>query len=359
MGLAVALLGSHSEYSEASDYTGNRQAQSWGKPSSDYATRWARDTKPWSRGPSGTGQSGVDSDYSQWANKSFERDGPSDRTRYVSDFRQSDGWYQDSPVRTRQRPERGQETPESWESPRRERQVSSGEQQDSWAKLKDWQEPNQWVDPRSASSRWDDGWSGSTARSQGNQSDRSVDSYGGTRRYGGFQSPSPEPPRDYSSAGTSSGEQDPWAKDPWARNPRENSPPASGRYTPDIDPSQDRKYWEYSQSMYGEDRPWGRQGNDQPQTKQPPNPVANAHSGLSPNPSQPGHFEYPGYLHQYQTPSYPGMWEYGAAYGPEYGYGHYGWGHGESWYPGFGSMSTVPGFGNMPMVGDLLGFPFW
>lgn len=350
MGLAGAMTGG---YSQASDYNypGSRQDQSRIQ-SSDYATRWARDTRPWSREAPGTGQSRLDGSeagypvgYDQWANESSRGNWDSDRTYHANEpwgnFRQSDGWYRDDrPGGVARPPETGRETGHRghWDKPR-----APGRQDDPWPTAKDPSGPDRWTDSQPG---------GNTSWFRDNRFERPGGAYGGTPppttrhdRSDWSQSPEPAPPRDYTSGGAAAA-RDPWARDPW---PERGSRHGARMYIPNTNSPRSQEYWESGQDPYKEDRPWGRRHrSDRPRAEQPPAPTANTYNAPSADVRQPGYHGYP----EYYSAPYPGAWEYGSMYDPGYGSGYYGLG------AGHGLGGWYPGLWNTPGVGDSLWFPF-
>ncbi|MBT8421240.1 MAG: hypothetical protein KJO08_10325, partial [Gammaproteobacteria bacterium] len=341
--LATTILVSYSQYAEASDYnyTGSRQNQSWGGQQQDYSTRWARDTKPWSRDLSGVEQSGFDrkgSSYStgrgQWNDESSGRDWRSDRgPSYAGDFQQSDGWYQDSPAHTRQHAETGSET-DYWGS-MKEQQALSSEQRDPWAKQKDRQKSDPWPSSRSASENRDDRWSEDTSWSRGSKSQSPPNAYGNTPWYDESQSAKSESPRDYSSSGTLSAPQDAWSQDPWPENSSKNSRRGAKTHASDAGLSQGQKHWDSNRKAREEDRSeanrrWDtsryREKNEQrAKYKQQPEP---AYRASLPETTQPGYPEYSGYTNHLGSSEYAPLYPSEQGYGPPPvpGYGHESYG---------------------------------
>ena len=381
MGLVALVFGSHAQYIEAADYSymGNRQDRSWTGQQNEYATRWGRSTKPWSRELSGAEQSGFDGNrmgYStgsgQWANESSGRNWQPRRDP-ANDSRQFSEWGRErpdhSPVHALQSPEAGQ-GPDPWGpgqdgqafsgeqrdpwpgskqgsdpwGPGRDRRAFSGEQPDPWPEPKDWRKPDGWADRKPASNDWAGQRSGSASWSQGNGSERPYNAYGNTPWYGQSQSERPESSRDYSSGGALPATQNAWG-DPWSKKPPRGSVRGSNTYAPGTDASSDRGYWGHTGQTYGENRPWGERRPKKPsRTERQTGSGANTYNVVPSDARQQyGYPSYPGY------PDYLGMGEYGSIYGPGYGMGYnpgyYGWGYQQ-------------GLGSAPMVGESPWFSF-
>nr|VFJ73735.1 MAG: hypothetical protein BECKFM1743C_GA0114222_107502 [Candidatus Kentron sp. FM]VFJ74077.1 MAG: hypothetical protein BECKFM1743A_GA0114220_107562 [Candidatus Kentron sp. FM]VFK20857.1 MAG: hypothetical protein BECKFM1743B_GA0114221_107352 [Candidatus Kentron sp. FM] len=342
MGLVAVVFASHAQYIEAADYNYNRQDGSWTGQQNEYATRWDRSTKPWSRELSGAEQSRFDRNgmgYStgsgQWANESSGQNWHSHHD-LANDSRQFPGWGRERQVHAPQSPEVGQ-LPDPWGRP-------SGEQRDPWPGSKDWRKPDGWTDRKPASDGWGGQRSGSTSWSQGSGSERPYNAYGNTPWYGRSQSERPKSSRDYSSGGASPATQNAWARDPWAKSPPKGSVRDSGTYGPSSDASSERRYWGHTGETYGENRPWGEhRQKKQSRTERQTGAGATTYNVAPSGTRQHGYPSYPGY------PDYLGIGEYGSIYSPGYGLGYnpgyYGWGYQQ-------------GLGSAPMVGESPWFSF-
>nr|VFJ63488.1 MAG: hypothetical protein BECKDK2373C_GA0170839_11085 [Candidatus Kentron sp. DK] len=362
MGWATVVFTGFSGHGWAVDYgsTGTWNNQSGSGYQSDYATRWARDTKPWSREFSGDASefggadAGYATGYNQWEGESSggRQDWRDPQASYGNNSTwQSRSWYENQPNNVSQRPEPDWESRTQRANPNRQ---VSGPQQDDWGELR---EPA----PRPIPGRQeDDPWSGNQPRS-GNRNN-GLKRPSGTRRTTSWddrsQSADSRPPRDYSTRGTLSLMQNSWEKDPWSRNPSENPRSGSQAYPSNANSYGGQTAWgrersDYQNNPSQEGRPWGtsRRRGKAPSQQQPKStpyaPLPDA--GQSGYPEYPGHPGYSGY-----AVPYSGMGDYGAAYSPGYGYGREIHGP-ESTY---GAGGAYPGLGNVPTVGDLLGFPF-
>jgi len=320
MGLAV----------EASDYNyGTRQIQSWDKQnSSDYATRWDRGTKPWSRTSSGPEQPGFGS-WGNGASTSYD----SQRTRNVNpeaqrswqteqDISYSDNaWYTGNerdnesyrvPAREEQRAKIRQ---------RKEQSATPDEQRNPWAEVENQHKSEPWTNHQPSSQHWNDRRSADTSWSQGSKGGDSPNTYGDNKSWWRDRSQPSAPGsfNDYSSSGYGSEA----AKNPWINDPRANDPwRGSEPHTSVPDPSRHREHWVRGGELPGQNDPWGtRRYTGNSQNKQRSYPTGSTQNLPPADVMRPGYSEYPAYsgYPEFYAP-YSGMGENGPGYGYYPGY---------------------------------------
>nr|VFJ45564.1 MAG: hypothetical protein BECKFW1821A_GA0114235_101026 [Candidatus Kentron sp. FW]VFJ57147.1 MAG: hypothetical protein BECKFW1821B_GA0114236_103211 [Candidatus Kentron sp. FW] len=342
---------------EASDYNygGARQNQSWGdrQTNSDYATRWDRKTKPWSREPSGVTQSEIDN----WGNGfSASRDDRRVENSYSANrwdwqaerhdpysgdsWRSIDEWYR-APAYDGQHVGTVQEE-RAGTRQRMKQWASSADQRVPRMEAENRHKSNLQAESRSPSEGLGNQWSADTSWPRSDKRTSSSGAYGNnqSREYNWPQS-SPSGSSDgYSSSGYGlSATQNRRVDDPWR---------SSKSYASVTDPSRRQKHWVGDRKNSEGNKPWGGHHPNNSQGRQQSNsqrssPLSSTQSIPSVDVTRSGYSEYPGYLGypEHYVP-YSGIGAQGYGYYPEH---NYGW---------LGGMYSDPR--NFPLLDDLLWF---
>nr|VFK29803.1 MAG: hypothetical protein BECKMB1821G_GA0114241_10546 [Candidatus Kentron sp. MB]VFK34201.1 MAG: hypothetical protein BECKMB1821I_GA0114274_10647 [Candidatus Kentron sp. MB]VFK76457.1 MAG: hypothetical protein BECKMB1821H_GA0114242_105715 [Candidatus Kentron sp. MB] len=311
VGVTVALPVEAFDYG----YTGARQGQSWDRQDgADYATRWDRKTKPWSRTPSNTNQSGFD----RWGSKSpmgYDKQGTANSVTQRNWQREQGRSYTDSSWRA------GNERDNKW---RRapdydEYQAGIGQKTGPWApaggkrnpraETGAWSQSDPWTKSQQPSGYRNDQWKGGSSWSQGGHA---FDNEPRWRNWSRLPTTESSNPR-------SSAPRNRWSGDP-ARG--------SESHTPITDPTRHQKDWRYNNnwghggvnsvgkgrdSHRNPDHVWGKQ----------PSRLMNSTQGVPPaDVMWPDYSTPPGYTTGYPEYYYPPYSVWGGGSYPEY---HQGW----------------------------------
>lgn len=342
MGLAVAVLAGHAEYSGASDYgyaggwQGGQQSQAGQQ--NGYSTRWARETKPWSRDMSGAGrfdgnENGYSTGYgSQWEGESFgERNWQTAESPYGADS----SWQSDG----QNAPQQPSEEDNPWGSLQNRTAPSPGTD-DPRTGRDAWRESDPWDDSRQGGASWSKG-----GRSQDGRANRTPNTYGETSWDGWSQPADKRSQGDYSRRGGASPEKPGWgSRSRDARRDAKTRAPGTGSYENPGD-------WERRREEREAGRAWGE--HRRPDVSVPGRrPEPYSYDSTSPGAAPPIYSQNPGYS-EYTAP-YPGGLGYDSALVPGYGYGREI--YGPEYTHGLGGQ--YPGLWNVPTVGELPWLPY-